>query len=45
MVVSTWNPNVLGKWMQEDQEFKVILGSIADLRPAWDIRDSAVRTE
>lgn len=25
--------------MKEDQEFKVILGYIADLRPAWDTQD------
>lgn len=37
MVVHAWNPGILahGKWRQQDQEFKVILRYIANLRPAW----------
>lgn len=27
--------SVLGRWRQEDQRFKVILGYIASLRLAW----------
>lgn len=26
-----------GRWKQEDQEFRVIVGCITSLRPAWDI--------
>ena len=39
-VAHTYNPRTPGKERQEDQEFKVILGYILNLRRDWTIGDT-----